>query len=195
MYINKHADLADKCWGDTYYSIVPSLINRFNYKIFAEIGVAFGGHLERILQTTKIEKAYGIDPYKLFDSSTDSFFWEGRPYDQNDYDNLFRYTNDRLSKFTNVELIRKSSEESANIFGNGSIDIVFIDGEHTYSGVTNDINIWENKVKSDGIISGHDYNHPNFPDVKKVVDKWASQNKYSLNIENGYVWWVKKSTF
>lgn len=192
MNIDKHANLADKLWGETYYNVIPSLINRFNYKTFVEIGVAFGGHLERLLQTTNIEKAYGIDPYHLFDSSTDSFIWEGKSYDQSDYDDLFIYTKNRLSKFPNVEIIRKSSEESVNIFTDGSIDIIFIDGEHTYSGVTNDINIWESKIKSGGVVSGHDYNHPNFPDVKKAVDTWTNQNGYHLNIESGYVWWIKK---
>ena len=47
--------------------------------------------------------------------------------------------------------------------------------------------IWECKVKTGGIISGHDYNHGNFPDVKKVIDAWVSEKNYELNIEKGYV--------
>ena len=73
MDIKKHSDLADITWGSAYYDVIPSIINNFNFKIIAEIGVAFGGHLEKILSTTNIEHAYAIDPYILFDSSTDSF--------------------------------------------------------------------------------------------------------------------------
>jgi hypothetical protein len=193
MDIKKHADLADIMWGSTYYNIIPSIINNFNLKIIAEVGVAFGGHLEKILSTTNIEQAYAIDPYILFDSSTDSFTYEQVKYSQQDYDELFLFTKERLEKINKkTTFFRDTSLDASKKIKDNYLDIVFIDAEHTFDALKNDLELWERKVKIGGIISGHDYDHENFPDVKKVIDVWTNEKNYKLNVENGYVWWVVK---
>jgi len=64
------------------------------------------------------------------------------------------------------------SKEAAEEVSNHSLDYVFIDAEHTYEGVKEDIALWSPKVKHGGWIGGHDYNNlPNFPGVKKAVDE------------------------
>ena len=59
-----HAEQADKSWGDLYYHIISGIINEKKYKTGAELGVAFGGHSEHILNNTGLEKLYGVDLYK-----------------------------------------------------------------------------------------------------------------------------------
>lgn len=49
------------------------------------------------------------------------------------------------------------------------IDLVFIDGAHDYSSVVNDIAYWLPRTQK--ILCGHDYGHPDYPDVKMVVDE------------------------
>lgn len=51
------------------------------------------------------------------------------------------------------------------------IDAVFIDGAHHDEAVRADIAAWVPKVKRNGIIYFHDYNHPNVPGLTKIVDK------------------------
>lgn len=193
MDIKKHADLADIMWGSDYYDVIPTIINNFNLKIIAEVGVAFGGHLEKILSTTNIEQAYAIDPYILFDSSTDSFAYQGANYNQQDYDELFLFTKERLENINKkITFFRDTSINASIKIKDDYLDIVFIDAEHTFDALKKDLKIWESKVKTGGIISGHDYNHGNFPDVKKVIDAWVIEKNYELNVERGYVWWVIK---
>lgn len=55
------------------------------------------------------------------------------------------------------QTIAKPSVEAAQEFEDGSIDFVFIDGDHTYPSVANDLNAWVRKVRPGGIIAGHDY--------------------------------------
>lgn len=188
-----HSDAANKAWGNLYYHVIPSLIKRFELKKLAEIGVAFGGHLENILENTPLEKAYAIDPYILFESSTDSFSYMQENYKQTDYDNLFVFVTERFRKYEKrVDIIRETSLNASEKIENEFLDIVFIDAEHTYKGVKEDISLWENKVRQGGIISGHDYDHPNFPGVKLALDEWGISRNYKLNIEEGYVWWAIK---
>jgi predicted O-methyltransferase YrrM len=48
------------------------------------------------------------------------------------------------------------SAKSAEKFADKSIDFCFIDGNHTYDFVKKDIQAWIPKVKTGGIIAGHD---------------------------------------
>ena len=66
--------------------------------------------------------------------------------------------------------IRALSNEAVNKFENESCDVVFIDMEHTYEAVKNDINIWLKKVKSGGYMAGHDY-VDGWPGVVKAVNE------------------------
>ena len=45
----------------------------------------------------------------------------------------------------------------SNTIENNSIDVVYIDGDHSYDKVTQDINLWYPKVKENGFLCGHDY--------------------------------------
>lgn len=64
--------------------------------------------------------------------------------------------------------IRATSMEVVNQYKDESIDFVFIDGNHEYEYVFNDIKHWISKIKSGGVLSGHDYHYP--PVIKAVSD-------------------------
>ena len=70
-------------------------------------------------------------------------------------------------------IIRKSSLEAARNIENGSLDFVFIDADHSYEGCKADIEAWLPKLKPDGLLSGHDYDHPGYKlfGVKRAVDE------------------------
>lgn len=59
------------------------------------------------------------------------------------------------------------------------VDMVFIDGDHRYEEVVKDIDHALSILKKGGILVGHDYNHPDWPGVKKAVDEIFG-NKISL---------------
>ena len=50
------------------------------------------------------------------------------------------------------------------------IDLCFVDGGHHDEAVIGDINAWKSKVKHGGYMLFHDYNHPNVPGLKVIVD-------------------------
>ena len=53
--------------------------------------------------------------------------------------------------------VRKKSTDAAQDYADASLDFVFIDAEHTYTAVIADITAWLPKVKSGGMLAGHDY--------------------------------------
>ena len=59
----------------------------------------------------------------------------------------------------NVSIKCLSSMEFVGVVLDGSLDFVFIDGDHSFENAMLDILMWSKKVKSGGIVAVHDY-HP-----------------------------------
>lgn len=57
----------------------------------------------------------------------------------------------------NYSLIRLPSLAGAKLFADGSLDWVFLDGDHDYPAVLDDIKAWLPKVKTGGVLAGHDF--------------------------------------
>lgn len=55
--------------------------------------------------------------------------------------------------------VRMPSVQAAEIYGNDTLDWVFIDASHDYDNVVADIRAWLPKVRPGGMISGHDHFH------------------------------------
>lgn len=57
----------------------------------------------------------------------------------------------------NYEPFRMTSELAATYFPDASVDVVFLDADHTYEATKADIKRWLPKVKAGGYLAGHDY--------------------------------------
>lgn len=81
-------------------------------------------------------------------------------------------------------MIRATSEVAAEIFPDKSLDFVYIDANHAYDFVVQDIKLWYPKVKKGGYLCGHDYidldwqKDPNFTENKKDKHIWSGNNFY-----------------
>ena len=93
---------------------------------------------------------------------------------------------------TNIEPLRNiitprrlPSVEAATLYGDETLNLVFIDAAHDAKNVRDDINAWLPKVKRGGIISGHDIHDK---DLQNVVQDILGE--YTSTEED--VWFVKK---
>ena len=80
----------------------------------------------------------------------------------------------------NVIALRGESEMFARAW-NTKIDLLFIDGNHSYKGVSGDFESWYPHVKNGGVIAFHDY-HRNWPGVITFVNDTASKKLEKLGL-------------
>ncbi|MGE0713956.1 MAG: class I SAM-dependent methyltransferase [Alphaproteobacteria bacterium] len=100
-----------------------------------------------------------------------------------------------------VTVVKSDSVAAAAGFDDGSLDMVFIDGDHHYPAVSADIAAWRGKVRSGGILAGDDFwwpdpeappplpgRMPSFP-VWRAVEE-AFKGRYELMVRRSWAtWW------
>jgi predicted O-methyltransferase YrrM len=177
-------------WINLYHGNLETLLRKLpKPTTYVEIGLAYGFHMETMLQAFNDLKCYGIDPYIPYDS-TDGFNYIGKIDTtisvKENFDLFSLSVSQRLSKYSNFTHIRETSQTCYNQFEDESIDLVFVDGEHTYEAVKSDCNLWWNKIKNGGIMAWDDYNNPSAPGTQKAINEFCEQKKLKLQfISNG----------
>ncbi len=90
---------------------------------------------------------------------------------ENELTTLFAFM-DATSRYKNVANFVGTSEVAATEkWVADEYDMIFIDAMHTYEDVKADINRWWPRVRSGGVLVGHDYRHHDFPGVEKAFDE------------------------
>jgi GR25 family glycosyltransferase involved in LPS biosynthesis len=85
-----------------------------------------------------------------------------------------------------INTIVGDSSHLASLYADNTLDFVFLDGDHSYEGITKDIQAWLPKLKPGGILAGDDFS-THFPDVIHSV----IQNLSDVSV-SGFVWIYNK---
>lgn len=168
---------------------LPKLFNELGFTTGAEIGVERGKFSEVLCRDNpNMVKLYCIDPW---------FPYEGnrRGGGKEKQMAAFEEAKERLEKYP-VEMIRCQSMETINSFSENSLDFVYIDGNHDFDYVMQDLIEWAKKVRPGGIIAGHDYYHFHNSGVIEAVDAYILAHgvrHWYLTDERESTWfWVKQ---
>ncbi len=87
-------------------------------------------------------------------------------------------------------VVPKRSCEAVEDVPDKTLDFVFIDADHSYEGCRADIEAWLPKLKSGGLLSGHDYANTEFPKfgVTRAVDETAASLGLDLELDENFTW-------
>lgn len=128
---------------------MPQLFNELGFKTGAEIGVAYGTYLETLCKGMPEATLFGIDPWEIYEGCQDC---------QNSaiIHDFYLTASQRLKPY-NCKLIKKFSMDALADFEDESLDFVYIDANHEFRYLAEDIVEWSKKVRPGGIVYGHDY--------------------------------------
>ncbi len=85
---------------------------------------------------------------------------------------------ERIQSLDNVVKIKADSHETSDRYEDQSLDMVYIDADHSYEAVKKDILMWYLKVKIGGIISGHDFDDKKFSGCTKAIKELLGEPEF-----------------
>ena len=162
-------------------------------KIGVEIGI-WKGWLSRYLLMDKSIFLFMVDPWKEASYSETAADDEIARYTQAQHDDAMAEALRNVADFPDRhKVLRMTSLKAAEGFEEGTLDFVFIDGDHSYEGCRSDIEAWWPKVRMNGILSGHDYRKDKDYGVIKAVDEFCEVERIrELRLGDNYTWFVTK---
>ncbi len=85
------------------------------------------------------------------------------------------------------------SLDAADSVFDDRLDFVFIDADHSYEGCSADIKAWAPKIKPGGLLCGHDYDNPDFPEfgVRRAVDEYAEATGREVDLGENMTWFIR----
>ncbi len=153
--------------------ILYILCKLFDIKNYLEIGVHNGASMSYVVSNDKnIKKCIGID---LFEN-TFGHYKKDKITQKNTLSNI-----EKNNKNNELFLIKGNSRDAitknqlVKKLNNQKIDLLFIDGDHTYEGVKNDFIIYEDIVNINGYIVLDDYCQK-YPGIIQFVNEYIKKN-------------------
>jgi len=120
----------------------------------AEVGVLVGAFSRALFDRHRLLQLTLVDN------------WAERPHGKDHtISNLLPYAN----RYT---IMHMDSLAAAKLIADATFDFVYIDADHSFEAVAADILAWAPKVRPGGLLCGHDFNHPDFPGVKRAVKQF-----------------------
>lgn len=171
----------------SYKEFYDFILENYNFTKFIEVGVWKGHGVCYLAKSLKRRNTKNASVVAI-DLFNDVGLYDGTFYEQ-DANNLLEMfdLNIKEAQVENlVSKIRGNSWKMAKKIKNNSVDLVFIDADHSYESVTKDIGAYLPKVKKGGIISGHDALNKN---VISAVHDYFGEGNYKV-IESADTWYV-----
>lgn len=169
-YILKQSTRFFPHWNHQCGSQVAGLISLINHilsknieaKVWAEIGSNLGESALIITSFPQIDKLYCID-----------HFWDG----DHQYNEFIKRTEINKNK---IELLRCKSKELYDKFPSNYLDVIYVDGNHEYEFVKQDLDFAYRITKQNGFICGHDYNNQH-SGCKQAIDEFLTIKRLKIS--------------
>ncbi|HEY2722642.1 MAG TPA: class I SAM-dependent methyltransferase, partial [Chitinophagaceae bacterium] len=124
-------------------SIKPAVI----VELGAYYGLSYFSFCQMVRRANLNTKCYAVDNWT---GDEHAGFYDSSVFD------YVQKTNEKYQDFSNI--VRSSFDEALHLFEDGSIDLLHIDGLHTYEAVKHDFYNWLPKLSEKGIVLFHDTN-------------------------------------
>lgn len=150
---------------------IPQILHQIGARKGVEIGVFKAQYTKSLLESWS-GTMYMVDPWRPL----------GEEYiDASNHKNHQTAYAEAMDNIRGYEdrafMLRGLGEELVKLFADDSLDFVYIDGNHAYDYVKQDMELWWPKLRKGGLFAGHDY----------LGTEWGQENL----MENGkdkHIW-------
>lgn len=150
--------------------------------VCAEIGVHKGEFSKKILDITEPKRLHLIDPWehqeddRYKDSRYGGLDSDGQAIMDQRYQKVRELFGKELQA-GRVQIHRNYSDVASEEFQDSYFDWIYIDGNHLYEFVKNDLELYYPKIKVNGYMTGDDYGTQNWwgNGVQEAVDEFVAQ--------------------
>jgi len=159
-----------------------SVFTQCDVSTYLEIGVREGTTFTSRINLVR-KKLVAIDCWDLFQTPSQNDMKRSREEAKKQYERL----SDKYQDSDKVEIIKSFSNnmETISKFNDNYFNVIFIDGDHSYEGVKEDLNNWWNKCNT--LFCGHDYMTTKTVwngvecGVKRAVDEFVIEKNHEIN--------------
>ena len=151
---------------------LPSLCLALGHTTGAEVGVWKGEYSRAFCEAIPGLQWTCVDPWAPYAEYRDN------KNQQDLIDHAFGKATAALRPYA-VRFLRMYSEDAAPLVPDQSLDVVYLDGNHEAAFVRQDLALWTPKVRSGGLVAGHDYRvnkHKPHIQVKDAVDRYTAEH-------------------
>lgn len=138
--------------------------------VFAEVGVALGDFSEEILSVCEPKQFIAIDIFVLHNAPS---VWDGRVGLTLNGKTHLDYYRERFRKWEVGERLKILQGDSAQVLrqiADASIDVIYLDADHSYSSVKTELELAKAKLRSGGWIVLNDY----------IMADWLTNTPYGV---------------
>lgn len=114
---------------------------------YVECGVMYAPHLEQV-RSIWGGRCIGIDSYRRFSPNE---YPDASNLQQAEFDRLYSDVSSRY------EILRMDTIKAAEEFADGSLGCVYLDSNHTYIHLMQEMEAWWPKIAQGGVMAGHDF--------------------------------------
>lgn len=90
-----------------------------------------------------------------------------------------------------VLILHDSSAAAARSLADDSLDFVFLDADHGYEAMSQDLDAWYRKLKPGRLLAGDDWDPGKWPGVVRAVEEFAGARGLSVRVEDK-LWSLEK---
>lgn len=164
-------------------------MGEWGFKKGAEIGVRAGKFSEVLCQSMPGLELICVDPWSVGD-------YRSNMIGQEKQEAYYQECVERLKPYPGVNIIRRTSLDAVVGVADESLDFVYIDGCHEFDDIMLDVILWSRKVRTDGIVAGHDYYRFKKAGVVHAIDLYTYMHKideWFITDEKEPTWfWAKR---
>ncbi len=152
---------------------LPALCRDLGFTRGAEIGVWKGAFATAFCLANPQMHMLCVDPWSSYpawkDTKNELPLVEAKAFMAKAY----RQARHKLDPL-NTTIVRNHSKYAVKDVPDGSLDLLYVDANHVYDAVMQDVTLWAPKVRSGGIVAGHDFrifsNKPTIHVVPAITD-------------------------